>query len=207
MSVLQVGNLHFESTGNNRLQYAGSNVVSIVVGGTTIATANSSGATFTDIVTAQFSVTSNAIFANSSFTKLGPSLTVGLNVTGTGNVGIGNTSPPLDFYVDGACAGSIGTLTDAATIAVDFGTYNNFTVTLGNNRTLGNPTNLVAGQSGVIYIVQDATGGRTLAYASNWKFTDGVAPTLSTAANAIDALVYSVRTTSSIVASVILNVG
>ena len=43
--------------------------------------------------------------------------------------------------------GEVTTLTDAATITVDFADSNNFTVTLGDNRTLGNPTNQVAGQS------------------------------------------------------------
>jgi hypothetical protein len=40
MSTLQVGNLHFESTGNNRIQYSGSNVVSVVVGGTPVLESN-----------------------------------------------------------------------------------------------------------------------------------------------------------------------
>ena len=44
--------------------------------------------------------------------------------------------------------GEITTLTDAAIIAVDFADSNNFSVTLGGGRTLGNPTNQVAGQSG-----------------------------------------------------------
>ena len=44
--------------------------------------------------------------------------------------------------------GEVTTLTDAATIAVNFADSNNVVVTLGDNRTLGNPTNQVAGQSG-----------------------------------------------------------
>ncbi len=57
---------------------------------------------------------------------------------------------------------AIDALTDASTIAVDMSVGNNFSVTLGGNRTLGNPTNLTAGQSGVIFITQDGTGSRTL---------------------------------------------
>jgi hypothetical protein len=41
MSTLQVANLHFESTGNNRIEYAGSNVVNIIAGGTTVLSVNS----------------------------------------------------------------------------------------------------------------------------------------------------------------------
>jgi len=72
------------------------------------------------------------------------------------------------------------------------------TVTLGGNRTLANPTGLVAGQSGSIFIVQDGTGSRTLAYGSYWDFAAGVAPTLTTAANAVDRIDYIVRSTTSI---------
>lgn len=98
------------------------------------------------------------------------------------------------------------TLTDGATITPDFSAGNHFTVTLGGNRTLANPTNLTAGQSGVIYVVQDGTGSRTLAYGSNWDFAGGTAPTLSTAANAVDVLCYAVRSNSSIAATLVKDV-
>lgn len=80
-------------------------------------------------------------------------------------------------------------LTDAATIAVDFATFINASVTLGGNRTLGNPTNVKPGQTGYIRLIQDATGSRTLAFGSSWK-RQGGAPTLSTAAGAVDVLVF-----------------
>jgi len=85
-----------------------------------------------------------------------------------------------------------------ATITPDFALANNYTVTLGGNRTLANPTNLTAGQSGSIFVVQDGTGSRTLAYGSFWDFIGGTAPTLTTTANAVDRIDYVVRTTGSI---------
>jgi hypothetical protein len=94
--------------------------------------------------------------------------------------------------------GEITALTDGATITPDFADSNNFSVTLGGNRTLANPTNLVAGQSGSIFITQDGTGSRTLAYGSYWDFAGGTAPVLSTAASSVDRLDYIVRTTTSI---------
>jgi len=94
--------------------------------------------------------------------------------------------------------GAIVTLTDGATITPDFATANNFTVTLAGNRTLANPTNLTAGQTGSIFIVQDGTGSRTLAYGSYYDFVSGVAPTLTTAASSVDRIDYVVRTTGSI---------
>jgi hypothetical protein len=101
--------------------------------------------------------------------------------------------------------GSISTLSDGATITPNFNLANNFTVTLGGNRTLANPSNLTAGQSGVIWIVQDGTGGRTLSYGSQWMFVDNADPVLSTAASAVDLLVYSVRSSSFIAARLLNN--
>ena len=92
----------------------------------------------------------------------------------------------------------IGTLTDAATITPDLAANCNFVVTLGGNRTLANPTNITAGQSGSIFIVQDGTGSRTLSWGSYWDFPGGTAPTLSTAANAVDRVDYIVRSATSI---------
>ena len=94
--------------------------------------------------------------------------------------------------------GEITTLTDGANISVDLAASNNFTVTLAGNRTLDNPTNIVAGQSGSIFIVQDGTGSRTLAYGSYYDFAGGTAPTLSTAADAVDRIDLIVRSATSI---------
>lgn len=97
--------------------------------------------------------------------------------------------------------GEVTALTDGATITPDFNDSNFFSVTLAGNRVLDNPTNIVAGQSGCIFITQDATGSRTLAYGSYWDFEGGTAPALSTSANKVDRLDYVVRTSTSIHAS------
>ena len=101
--------------------------------------------------------------------------------------------------------GTISALTDGATITADFAVANNFSVTLGGNRTLANPSNQTAGQSGCIWITQDGTGSRTLAYGSQWDFTGGTAPTLSTAAAAVDCLVYAVQSSTKITATLVTN--
>lgn len=80
------------------------------------------------------------------------------------------------------------TLTDAATITWNANTQQAAKVTLGGNRTLALPTNLKAGSSYSLRIIQDATGSRTLAFAGGYKFAGGSAPTISTAANAIDII-------------------
>ena len=102
--------------------------------------------------------------------------------------------------------GTITALTDGATITPNMNNANNFSVTLGGNRTLANPTNLTAGQSGVIVVTQDGTGSRTLAYGSNWKFPGGTAPTLTTTASAVDVIAYYVESASRITARVVADV-
>ena len=97
-------------------------------------------------------------------------------------------------------------LTDASTVAVDLSLGNNFTLTLAGNRTLGAPTNVTAGQSGVIVVTQDGTGSRTLAYNSAYKFAGGTAPTLTTTASAVDVLAYYVESSSRITVTSLLNV-
>jgi hypothetical protein len=94
--------------------------------------------------------------------------------------------------------GAISGLTDGTTITPDFALANNYSVTLAGNRTLANPTNITAGQSGSIFISQDGTGSRTLAYGTYYDFIGGTAPTLSTAASSVDRIDYVVRTSTSI---------
>tara|TARA_B100000401_G_scaffold113084_1_gene73834 strand:+ start:4161 stop:6311 length:2151 start_codon:yes stop_codon:yes gene_type:complete len=94
--------------------------------------------------------------------------------------------------------GTITTLTDGATVTPDFAASNNYTLTLGGNRTIANPTNLTAGQSGSIFLVQDGTGSRTAAWGSYWDFAGGTAPTLTTTASAVDRVDYVVRSSTSI---------
>jgi hypothetical protein len=98
----------------------------------------------------------------------------------------------------GAQRGGITALTDGATITPDASANNYFSVTLGGNRTLANPTNLVAGQGGSIIITQDGTGSRTLSYGTAWDFAGGTAPTLTTTAGAVDRLDYFVVSGTSI---------
>ena len=94
----------------------------------------------------------------------------------------------------------IVTLTDAASVATDLNTGNVFYVTLAGNRTLAAPTETTTniGAVGQIYIQQDGTGSRTLSYNTVFQFPGASVPTLSTSANAVDALFYSVRTTTKI---------
>jgi hypothetical protein len=107
--------------------------------------------------------------------------------------------------VTGGVRANIVTLTDAANISYDMDDGCNAAVTLAGNRTLDNPTNITVGQSGSIFITQDGTGSRTLAYGDAFDFAGGTAPTLSTGANAVDRIDYIVRTTTSIHCNFVAN--
>lgn len=131
-----------------------------------------------------------------------PLLGLGLDQTGD-DADTAKTDVAQSFTA--AQRGSITALTDGATITANFALANNFSVTLGGNRTLANPTNLTAGQSGCIWITQDGTGSRTLAYGSQWDFTGGTAPTLTTTAAAVDCLVYAVQSSAKITATLVTN--
>ena len=99
----------------------------------------------------------------------------------------------------------ITTLTDEATITPDLNDSNNYVVVLAGNRTIANPTNITAGQSGSIFVTQDGTGSRTASWGSYWDWAGGTAPTLSTGASQVDRIDYIVRSSTSIQAVATLN--
>lgn len=116
--------------------------------------------------------------------------------TGTGSAVLSasptftGTTTHANITASGQVVGTPATLTDGATVTPDFSAGTNFTWTMGGSRTLANPTNIVAGQSGVIVIKQDGTGSRVLSYGSYWDADGGTDYVLSTAANSVDILVW-----------------
>jgi len=176
--------------------------------GGTITGVTLTGNTFTNPVMSGVSITSGTITGITDLTVAdggtGASTLTGI-IKGSGTSALTTATAGTDYAgIDTAQTftkgqrGEITTLTDGATVTPDMADSNNFTLTLGGNRTLANPSNLTAGQSGSIFLVQDGTGGRTLAYGSQYDFIGGTAPTLSTGANAVDRIDYVVRTTGSI---------
>ena len=108
----------------------------------------------------------------------------------------------------GHAGADVTALSDGSTITVDVRAGTHFSVTLGGNRTFGDPSNTsgAIGSSGSIFIVQDGTGSRTASFHADYKFPGGTAPTLSTAANAVDRLDYVVRAADNIHCVVTLDV-
>jgi hypothetical protein len=77
-------------------------------------------------------------------------------------------------------------LVSGATVNVDAALSNTFTLTAAHTFTLANPTNLADGMILNFRFKQDATGGRVVTWGSKFKFPNGAAGVLSTAANAVD---------------------
>jgi len=189
---------------------------------------SASGATFTGDIT--LNARSDVRFADadsSHYVALQAPATVSSNVTFTlpsadgtanqalktdasGNLGFASfllaTETTNGQVVTGGVRGAITTLTDASTIAVDLDDNCHYKVTLGGNRTLGNPTNAVEGQTGFIEVIQDGTGSRTLSFSSNYRFVGGSAPTLTTAASSKDVLAYAVLSDEKIMITAHLDV-
>lgn len=94
----------------------------------------------------------------------------------------------------------------SASIAVDASLANNFTHTFTENTTIANPTNLVAGQSGVIVFTQHASSPKTLAFGSYWKFSSGTTPSVTASNSAVDVLAYYVESSTRITAKLITDV-
>ncbi len=165
----------------------------ITINGATIGNSDPSNGTFLSLISTSYKLlgltTGGTILAS--------------NVTGNGDTtlhlpDVNSTVAVLDLaqtYTK-AQRGVFTTLTDASTVAVDMSLSNNFNLTLGGNRTLGVPTNMVAGQSGTISVRQDITGSRTLAYTWPYMFPLGSAPVLSTGKLVLDQLYYNINSYS-----------
>jgi hypothetical protein len=85
--------------------------------------------------------------------------------------------------------GAIASNTDGATVTFDLSLSDRHTLTLGGNRTLA-LSNDTVGQELTLILTQDATGSRTVTWWSGIKWPGGTAPTLSTAAGALDVFTF-----------------
>ena len=121
-----------------------------------------------------------------------------MRLESNGNLGIGVADPSVQLHIGKSAVANIGTLTSATSITPDFAASQNFTVTLAHNAALENPSNVVAGQTGSIFVVQDGTGSRTMSYGTSWDFIGGSAPTLTTAGGSIDRIDYIVQDATNI---------
>lgn len=126
MSVLQVSNIHFESSGNNRLQYTGSNGYILVAGGSNVAVINTTAISYPlDVEYVDVTVSGNlAVTGNTTLTG---AATLSNTVSVTGNATFSNTVAVTgNFTIDGTTTANVVTVNGATTLSkeVVVGEYN-----------------------------------------------------------------------------------
>lgn len=89
-------------------------------------------------------------------------------------------------------------LTAASVTVPDFALGNYFKANLNANYAVPNPVNAVEGQSGLIVLIQDGTGGRAVTWGANYKWPAGAAPSNTLTANARDVVPYYVNAAAEI---------
>lgn len=97
----------------------------------------------------------------------------------------------IKTFAEGMRGGFVTTAA-APTVTLDMATSNRFYIDLDQDITIGTPSNTVSpsqGQSVMIVLRQDATGGRLVSWSSDWLFPQGAAPILSATPNAVDLVV------------------
>jgi hypothetical protein len=163
MSILQVANVWFDSTGNNRIHWTSTSAVAVVIAGANAVTVNSSSMT----------VTQPASFSNNA--------TFSANATFAGRIGIGNTTPVTSLQITGNYGIS------AQTIAT--GNNHNVNCALGNyfviiaNSSAQN-VYFTSAPSAIAYAMTirfaNGNGGNTISWANTPKWPTATAPTPST---------------------------
>lgn len=93
-------------------------------------------------------------------------------------------------------ASAMVVLTYGASLTFDWDAGVNRTIAMTGNATLANATNGQPGTWRTLIFNQDATGSRTLAFGTNYRFPGGTDPVLTTTASARDTLMIYCYTTS-----------
>ena len=149
---------------------------------------NSANSAYIDIFTLNASSTTNVVTdVNHTFTKSQRGSITTQNSTSGGTITLDLANNNYFILSDNAGNGTLG--------SDNSGAY-----------TLANPSNIVAGQSGSIFVTQDSTGGRTLGVGTYWHFAGGTAPTLSTAGDSVDRIDYVVLSSTVIHAVATLDI-
>ena len=87
---------------------------------------------------------------------------------------------------------------NTGTVDLDFGTKQNFVLTLTGNITSLTASNEQVGQSGFIVFIQDGTGSRTVSLHGDYETAGGAGITLTATASATDIVPYVVAASSRI---------
>lgn len=105
-----------------------------------------------------------------------------------GTTSINSTSSVIGGTINTSTANVISqVLTDGATVTWNVALGLIATLTLGGNRTIAAPTNMKV-TTLILHLIQDGTGSRTVTWNSVFKWPGGIAPVLTTTANAKDII-------------------
>jgi len=169
---------------NSLINDNGTGTLQLQTGGSTKLTVTSTGIDVTGVAV------TDGVTSSDNVAITGTLATGNTAITGTAN--ITGLTTLASTYATGQVYPRVVSMTDGATITPNFANGNFFSVTLGDNRVLANPTNAQPGQVGSIFVTQDGTGNRTLSFGVNWHWPAATAPTLSTSGGAVDRIDYVV---------------
>ena len=122
---------------------------------------------------------------------------IGTTAIGT-NTALSIDSAGVTTFGHAAIGSTLTDTSNTGSVTLDFATSQNFILTFTGNVTLANPSTEAVGQSGVIVIIQDGTGSRTLSLGTDYETPAGADLTISTAASAVDIIPYFVKASGSI---------
>lgn len=209
-NALLAGALYFNSVSAEMRVYTGSAWVAAYVSGTGFLSANNNLSDLANVGTARTNLggttVGNAVFtaATVAAAQQAMDVEVGVDVQAY-DVDTAKTDV-AQSYSKAQRGTPVALTSSSASIAVDFSLSNNFTHTFTENTTIANPSNMVAGQSGVIAFTQHASSPKTLAFGSYWDFPGGTVPSVTASNSARDQLVYYVESSTLITCRLLADV-
>lgn len=205
------GNINLTPNGTGSVVVSKADINGGTVDGTAIGASSASTGAFTT-VSATGQITSTVADGTAPMVVTSTTKVANLNVDKLDGAdwaapaALGSTTPAAATVTTITAKKGVGTpvalTSTSASIAVDM-SDSNFTHTFTENTTLANPTNLTAGQSGVIVFTQHASSPKTLAFGSYWDFPQGTVPTVTATNSAVDVLAYYVNSSTSITAKLL----
>jgi hypothetical protein len=118
------------------------------------------------------------------------SLSNALQVSGSGDVGVGVASPAAKFDLGGDYRELVNTANSSTAYTINLTSGTIQIITLTGNCTFTFPT-ATAGKSFMLLLKQDATGSRTVTWPATVKWPGNTAPTITSTASKLDKYVFT----------------